>query len=59
MKFRSENKSVSTDDLELKALIVCSELIGELNWDAQWRVFHYLLVRHLGRNWLLAKPSHE
>ena len=44
------------NDEELTALVTCSREITKLCFDQKWRVFHYLLARHMGRSWALVKP---
>ena len=46
-------------ELELNALAVCVTVLKPLSWDQHWRVFNYLLVRFLGRGWILNKPQSE
>jgi hypothetical protein len=44
---------------ELNTRSVCYLLLKELQWDAQWRVFNYLLARIFGRSWLLSRPASD
>ena len=52
-------KPIYNDDSELRALAGCWALLRPLGWDTQWRVLNYLLVRVLGRSWMLPKPESD
>ena len=54
---RTYQKTHTVTDHELTVLTVCSEQLRTLCFDQTWRVMHYLLARHMGRNWTIAKPQ--
>ena len=59
MRKRFQVMLTEDDDEELNALSVCVKLLLKFNFDAQWRIVNYLVVRLWSRSWSLVKPKGE